>query len=134
MAPGGMNGPREGGCGPEGFQPSWGFCKLVLSLLQTASRALTRTATRSAYLFCMPLTPYRSVFDPETLVVLQKAFDLAWEEAATLKKLSPDEKSARDLMAKAIVDAARDRGENNPFRLKCYALNALKPNGFVKPE
>ena len=82
----------------------------------------------------MPLTPYRSSFNPETLDILQEAFDLAWEEAATLTNLHIDEKSARDLIAKSIVDAARDRGENNPFRLKRCALNALRPNCFLRPE
>lgn len=81
----------------------------------------------------MPLTPYRSSFDPETLDILQQAFDLAWEEAGALN-LQIDEKSARDLIAKSIVDAARDRGENNPFRLKCCALSALRPNCFLMPE
>jgi hypothetical protein len=81
--------------------------------------------------FGMPLTPYRSFFDPETLDVLQKAFDLAWEEAATLQDLNIDAKASRELIAKTIVSEARERGENNPFRLKSCALNALRPNCFL---
>ena len=74
----------------------------------------------------MPFTPYLSTFDPETLQVLQKAFDMAWAEAVAEPNI--DEQKARDVIAKRIVAAAREDGERNPARLKRHALQALRPS------
>ena len=79
----------------------------------------------------MPFTPYRSSFDPETLQVLQKAFDMAWAEAVALPGVKIDEQTTRELIAKRIVAAAQENGERAPARLKRHALQALRPNCFL---
>jgi ATPase subunit of ABC transporter with duplicated ATPase domains len=71
----------------------------------------------------MPFTLYKSSFDPETLRALQEAFDKAWSETVAV---SHDEKSARNMLARRIIDAWRDKGERDPERLKAYALEGFK--------
>jgi hypothetical protein len=75
----------------------------------------------------MPFTPYQSSFDPETLQALQEAFDKAWSEAVAVPGVSLDEKSARNMIARRIVDAWREKGERDPERLKAYALEGFAP-------
>jgi hypothetical protein len=67
-------------------------------------------------------TDHRLSFNPETLLTLQEAFDMAWAEVATLPIIGADEQCARDLIAKRIIAAARDNGERDPERLKAYAV------------
>jgi hypothetical protein len=55
--------------------------------------------------------------------VLQDAFDGAWNELRNRDLDGLDEQSARDLIAKRIIDAALD-GERDPLRLSRYALKA----------
>ena len=73
----------------------------------------------------MPFTPYQSSFDPETLRTLQEAFDMAWSDAVAVPGVSHDEKSARNMLARRIIDAWRDKGERDPERLKAYALEGF---------
>ena len=75
----------------------------------------------------MPFTPYQSSFDPETLRVLQEAFDSAWSEVAAVPGVTLDEQSARNTIARRIVDAWREKGERDPDRLKSYALEGFSP-------
>jgi hypothetical protein len=74
----------------------------------------------------MPFRPYQSTFDPETLQVLQDAFDEALAEVLASPNGSVDEQQARDLIAKRIVEAARDQGERDPQRLKQHALKGFE--------
>lgn len=73
----------------------------------------------------MPFTQYKSSFDPETLQVLQSAFDMAWSEVAASPSVDIDEQSARNMIARRIVDAWRDQGERDPERLKRYAVEGI---------
>jgi len=75
----------------------------------------------------MPFTPYKSSFDSETLRALQEAFDKAWSETVAVPCVSHDEKSARNMLARRIIDAWRDKGELDPDRLKAYALEGFSP-------
>jgi hypothetical protein len=75
----------------------------------------------------MPFTPYKSSFDPETLQVLQEAFDMAMADVLASQAGSIDEQQARDVIAKRIVNAAQERGERDPNRLKVYALQGFAP-------
>lgn len=74
----------------------------------------------------MPLTQYQSSFSPETLKLLQDVFEAAWAEAAGLLGDRIDEQAARDLIARRIAEAARDHGEQDPTRLKAYALEPFR--------
>jgi hypothetical protein len=71
-------------------------------------------------------TDHRLSFNPETLLALQEAFDMAWAEAAILPIVSTDAQGARDLIARRIVAAAQKNGEIDPARLRDYALLAFK--------
>ena len=73
----------------------------------------------------MPFTPYKSSFDPETLQVLQEAFDMAMADVLASQAGSIDEQQARDVIAKRIVTAAQEIGERDPERLKAYALEGF---------
>jgi hypothetical protein len=72
----------------------------------------------------MPLSKYGTSFKPETLAILQAAFDAAWEKARALPDRGPDEQSVRDLIATRIVDAAIE-GERDPDALIQRALQAF---------
>jgi hypothetical protein len=66
------------------------------------------------------------VFDPETLSLLQKAFDAAWEETGfALAREDFDPTAMRTLMAIRIMAAVRD-GERDPGRLKEMAVAAIR--------
>ena len=75
----------------------------------------------------MPFTPYKSSFDPETLQVLQEAFDMAMADVLALQAGSIDEQQARDVVAKRIVQAALENSERDPEQLKACALEGFNP-------
>ena len=67
----------------------------------------------------------RDCFDPETLGLMTKAFDAAWEEvgfALVNEDVTPT--ALRQKMAVRIMVAVRD-GERDPERLKELALDAI---------
>jgi hypothetical protein len=59
-------------------------------------------------------------FDPETLTILETAFDEAW--AFVLK--SGAETASREALAQCVLEAAED-GERDPQRLRDAALALL---------
>jgi hypothetical protein len=63
-----------------------------------------------------------SVFDPQTLVVLETAFDEAWLTLKSIgnKAVKPDE------LTRAVLRLAME-GERDPVRLHDEALNGLLP-------
>jgi hypothetical protein len=64
-------------------------------------------------------------YDPETLALMTKAFDAAWEEVGfALARGDSDPNAIRSLMAIRIMAAVRD-GERDPERLKELALEAI---------
>ena len=64
-------------------------------------------------------------YDPETLGLMTKAFDAAWDEVGFALASKDDNPTAlRTLMAVRIMAAVRD-GEHNPERLKDLALEAI---------
>lgn len=71
-------------------------------------------------------TSYASNFDPETLQLLQGAFDAAWSEVAASPGVMVDQVAARKMIANRIIDAWRDQGERNPELLKDYAIQGLR--------
>jgi hypothetical protein len=65
-------------------------------------------------------------FDAETLALMRKAFDEAWEEIGfALARDDFDPSGVRTLMALRIMAAVRD-GERDPERLKELALRAIE--------
>jgi hypothetical protein len=72
----------------------------------------------------MPFTPYKSNIDPDALSTAQAAFDMAWSDASLPANV--DEQTARNLIARRIMDAV-ESGENDPDRLKSYALQVFEP-------
>ena len=71
----------------------------------------------------MPFSDYRDNFDPETLAILEIAFNEAWE--VLLASGGPfDQKATRDALAELIISFAAE-GETDPKRLKELALSAL---------
>jgi hypothetical protein len=72
------------------------------------------------------LMPFpRDCFDADTLDLMSRAFDAAWEEVG-LALANKDAKptALRTLMALRIMTAGRD-GERDPERLKELALEAV---------
>jgi len=64
-------------------------------------------------------------FDAETLALMQKAFDAAWEEVGFALAMRDVEPTAiRTLMSVRIMAAVRD-GERDPDELKELALEAV---------
>ena len=65
---------------------------------------------------------HNSSFDPQTLVVLEVAFDEAWLTLKSVgnKTVKPDE------LARAVLRLAME-GERDPVRLQEEALNGLLP-------
>ena len=64
-------------------------------------------------------------FDAETLGLMKKAFDAAWEEVGFALASKDDNPTAlRKLMAVRIMAAVRD-GERDPERLKEMALETI---------
>ena len=71
----------------------------------------------------MPFSNYRDNFDPETLAILEIAFNEAWEVLLTSGG-NFDQKATRDALAELIISFAAE-GETNPKRLKELALADL---------
>jgi hypothetical protein len=64
-------------------------------------------------------------YDPETLNLMSRAFDAAWEETEyALANNNFDPTGLRTMMAVRIMAAVRD-GERDPERLKGLALEAI---------
>ena len=64
-------------------------------------------------------------FDPETLAIMTKAFDAAWEEVGfSLAMRDVDPTAVRTMMSVRIMAAVRN-GERDPERLKELALQAV---------
>ena len=67
----------------------------------------------------------KDCYDPETLGLMTKAFEAAWQEAEyALANSTFDPTGLRRLMALRIMAAVRD-GEHDPERLKELALDAI---------
>ena len=71
----------------------------------------------------MPFSNYRDSFSPETLAVLEAAFNAAWDVVVT-SGVDCDQQATRTALADAIVYFASE-GEIDPKRLKELALAAL---------
>ena len=71
----------------------------------------------------MPFSNYRDNFDPETLAILEIAFNEAWE-VLLASGGTFDQMATRDALAELIVSFAAE-GETDPKRLKALALAAL---------
>ena len=70
------------------------------------------------------VTSFEPTCHPETLRVLQDAFDRAWLEASTMPR-TVDDKAVRDMIAMRVVTAWRDQGVRDPEQLKRLALVGL---------
>ena len=73
----------------------------------------------------MPFTSYNGHLNPETLSVLQAAFDKALAEIIASNP-DIDEHDIRDLVAKRIIDATLDEGERDLEQLRRHAVAAFK--------
>jgi hypothetical protein len=71
----------------------------------------------------VPFSNYRDNFDPETLAILEIAFNEAWE-VLLASGGNFDQKATRDALAELIISFAAE-GETNPKRLKELALADL---------
>ena len=71
----------------------------------------------------MPFSDYRDNFDPETLAILEIAFNEAWE-VLLASGGTFDQMATRDALAELTVSFAA-QGETDPKRLKQLALSAL---------
>ena len=71
----------------------------------------------------MPFSNYRDSFDPETLAILEIAFNEAWEVLA-ISGGNFDQNATRDALADLIISFAAE-GETDPKQLKALALAAL---------
>ena len=80
----------------------------------------------------MPFSSYRDSFSPETLAVLEAAFNGAWEAVVT-SGVACDQQATRTALADAIVYFASE-GETDPKRLKQLALAALPGRSLPKGE
>ena len=76
--------------------------------------------------YCGDTMPFpKDCYDPETLGLMTKAFDAAWQEAEyALASSTFNPTGLRRLMALRIMAAVRD-GEHDPERLKELALDAI---------
>jgi hypothetical protein len=71
----------------------------------------------------VPFSDYRDNFDPETLAILEIAFNEAWE-VLLASGGNFDQKATRDALAELIISFAAE-GETDPKRLKELALADL---------
>ena len=71
----------------------------------------------------MSFNGYRESFGPETLAVLEAAFNAAWDAAVT-SGVVHDQQAIRTVLADTIVLYA-SKGETDPERLKELGLAAL---------
>jgi hypothetical protein len=78
----------------------------------------------------VPFSNYRDNFDPETLAILEAAFNEAWE-VLMASGGSFDQEATRNALADLIMSFAAE-GETNPKRLKELALSAL-PRALEAP-
>jgi hypothetical protein len=75
-----------------------------------------------------PFSNYRDNFDPETLAILEAAFNEAWE-VLTNSGGTFDQEATRNALADLIMSFASE-GETNPKRLKVGS--AANPNTIEK--
>ena len=80
-------------------------------------------ARESCGVTAVPFSGYRESFSPETLAVLEAAFNAAWD-AVVASGVDCDQQATRTALADAIVYFASE-GETDPKRLKELALAAL---------
>jgi hypothetical protein len=80
-------------------------------------------ATEICRVTAVPFSGYRESFSPETLAVLEAAFNAAWD-AVVASGVDCDQQATRTALADAIVYFASE-GETDPKRLKELALAAL---------
>ena len=80
-------------------------------------------ARKSARSRPVPFSGYRESFSPETLAVLEAAFNAAWD-AVVASGVDCDQQATRTALADTIVYLASE-GETDPKRLKELALAAL---------
>jgi hypothetical protein len=78
----------------------------------------------------VPFSSYRDNFDPETLAILEIAFNEAWE-VLQASGGHFDQKATRDALAELSITFAAE-GETDPKRLKALALSAL-PRALETP-
>ena len=71
----------------------------------------------------MPFSNYRDNFEPETLVVLEVAFNEVWE-VVQASGGEFDQEATRSALADLIMSFAAE-GETDPKRLKAKVLAAL---------
>jgi hypothetical protein len=71
----------------------------------------------------VPFSDYCDNFDPETLAILEIAFNEAWEVLLASGGVF-DPKATREALAELIISFAAE-GETDPKRLKQLALVAL---------
>jgi hypothetical protein len=71
----------------------------------------------------VPFSNYRDNFDPETLAILEIAFNEAWE-VLLASGGNFDQKATKDALAEVIISFAAE-GETDPKRLKALALADL---------
>jgi hypothetical protein len=71
----------------------------------------------------VPFSNYRDNFDPETLAILEIAFNEAWE-VLLASGGNFDQRVTRDALAELIISFAAE-GERDPKRLKALALADL---------
>ena len=73
----------------------------------------------------MRMTFPRECYDPETLKLMSRAFDAAWDEVElVLASSTVNSTGLKTVMAVRIMLAVRD-GEHEPARLKELALDAI---------
>lgn len=73
-------------------------------------------------------------YDPETLAVMARAFDEAWESVQNALGVKPlDANVLRTRLATRIMTAA-NRGERDPLRLKLIALGAIEKPRETKSQ
>ncbi len=72
------------------------------------------------------MSPFsKDSFNPETLAIMTKAFDAAWEEVGfSLAMREVDPTSVRTMMSVRIMTAVHN-GERDPERLKEMAVQAV---------
>jgi hypothetical protein len=71
----------------------------------------------------VPFSNYRDNLDPETLAILEIAFNEAWE-VLLASGGNFDQKATKDALAEVIISFAAE-GETDPKRLKALALADL---------
>ena len=70
-----------------------------------------------------------AAYDPETILLMTRAFEAAWQEAEARGLSRAPADQVRTLMATAILSAVAN-GEFNPMRLRNFALRAVDSTGL----